>query len=127
MKTLEQWSTYRVLRNKTTSLTRAARRDCYSSLVDENRGDFPKLKKLLKSAISAYAKCSNIGCFETTTGLADEPRKIAQGFAHYFGTMVAKIKGGFIGSSWRPFLSPKVRHVFELSSVNEEFVRKELN
>ena len=59
-------------------------------------------------------------------GLAHEPRKIAQGFAHYFGTVVAKIRGGFMGSTWRPGLSSKVRHVFKLSSISEEFARKEL-
>ena len=98
----------------------------YSSLIDESKGDSAKLWKLLKSAISTNKKCSNIGCLETTTGLAHEPRKIARGFAHYFGTIVAKIRGGFMGSTRRPGLSPKARHVFKLSSISEEFVRKEL-
>ena len=126
MKTTEQWLTYRTLHNKPTSLIRAAKRDYYSSLIDENKGDSTKLWKLLKSAISTDTKCSNIGCLETTTGLAQEPRKVARGFAHYFGTIVAEIRGGFMGSTRRLSLLPKARHVFKLSSIREEFVRKEL-
>ena len=49
------------------------------------------------------------------------PRKIAEGYAHYFGTIVAKIS-----PTRRPGLSPKAHHVFKLSSISGEFVRKEL-
>ena len=127
MKTPEQWSTYRALNNKRTSLITETKRGYYSSLIDENKGDSSKLWKPLKfSAISANTKCSNIGSLETTTGVAHEPRKIEQGLAHYLGAMVAKVRRGFMGSTWRPNLSPKTRYVFKLSAFSEEFVMKEL-
>ena len=92
LKTTKQWSAYRTLRNKTTSLIRAAKRDYYSNLIDENKGDSSKLWKSLKSAISTNTKNSNTGCLETTNGLTYEP---AQGFAHYSDTAVQKIREGF--------------------------------
>ena len=126
LKTTEQWSAYRTLRNKTTSLIRAAKRDYYSNLVEENKGDSSKLWKSLKSAVSTNTKNSNIGCLETTNGLTYEPGKIVQGFAHYFGTAVQKLRGGFSAPSRRTTLSLRTRHTFKLSTISEEFVRTEL-
>ena len=126
LKTTEQWSAHRTLRNKTTSLIRAAKRDYCSNLIEENKGESSKLWKSLKSAISTNTKNSNIGCLETTNGLTYELGKIAQGFAHYFGTAVQKIRGVFSAPSRRTTLSPRTRHKFKLSTISEEFVRTEL-
>ena len=126
LKTTEQWSIYRTLRNKTTSLIREAKRDYCSNLIEENKEDSAKLWKSLKSAISTNAKCSNIGCLDTTTGLTYEPKQIAQGLAHYFGSVVQKIRGGLLAPPRRSLLSPKTHHTFRLSTISEEFVRTEL-
>ena len=126
MKTTEQWSAYRTLPNKTTGLIRAAKRDYFSNLIEENKGDSSKFWKSLKFAISTNTKNSNIGCLETTCDLTYEPGQTAQGFAHYFGTAVQKIRGGFLAPSQRTTLSLRTCHTFKLSTISEEFVRTEL-
>jgi len=98
----------------------------YKLIIEENKEDSAKLWKSLKSAISTNAKCSNIGCLDTTTGLTYEPKEIAQGLAHYFGSVVQKVRGGLLAPPRRSLLLPKTHHTFRLSTISEEFVRTEL-
>ena len=53
---LNEWFTYRKLRNKTTTLIRESKRTYYSNLITENKKDSNKLPKTLKSVISTDKK-----------------------------------------------------------------------
>ena len=51
-KSIDEWKTYKELRNKTTRLIRDTKRDFFSNVINENKKDSAKLWKTLKNVIS---------------------------------------------------------------------------
>ena len=122
-----EWRAYRDLRNKTTSLIRKSKRECYSHVINANKKNSGKLWKALKSAVSTSTKNPSIGSLETESSVTSELQEIAQRFAKYFHTAMMKI--------WQtvqravcilPMKKSQDQRTFRLSVIKEGYVCKEL-
>ena len=128
---LNEWCTYRRLRNKTTALIRESKRTYYTNLITENKKDSNKLWKTLKSVISTDKKASNIRYIETGEGFIYDSKEISRCFAQYFRLVVTKITESLSLSltNWNPLLnSPRQQIVnsFKFSQISSDFVCSEL-
>ena len=114
---LNEWCTYRRLRNKTTALIRESKRTCYTNLITENKKDSNKLWKTLKSVISTDKKASNIRCIETGEGFIYDSKEISRCFAQYFRLAVTKITESLSLSltNWNPLLRGSFTPIFTLN------------
>ena len=126
-KSIDEWKTYKELRNKTTRLIRDTKRDFFSNVINENKKDSAKLWKTLKNVISNKKKSSHIGCLETAFGIAYKSQEIVQGFAQYFQEAVVNIRQNLQppSPSWISS-STKPNCTFSFSNIDETFVCAQL-
>ena len=91
-KSTVEWIKYKELRNNTTRLVRNAKRDFYFNAIEENKKDFFKLWKTLKTVTATNAKTSNIESLETDKGIIQEPTEISKSFAQYFLSTIVTLR-----------------------------------
>ena len=124
----EDWLMYRNTRNKVTALVREAKRQYYTDMIHENKGDSKATWKILKSLLP---KCSSSGItsLEINGKLVTDFKDISNLFNKFFTNIGSKLAASISNVKIDPMdyvkkCFPSQRCVFKFKSVTEYEVLK---
>lgn len=124
----EDWSSYRLFRNKVTAAIRHAKSDYNRNLIQENL-DNPRIfwKSMKKIFFNKLSNVDSINQLKCVGQLITDKESIANHFCKYFSEIKLRTSNQFKRS---PFASKMCRkftaNTFHLAQVTNSFIYKEL-
>ena len=124
------WLRYRQTRNKVTELVRKAKKEYYSSMIENNRGDSKSTWKILKDLLPKRSD-GGITSLEENGSIITDFKEICNVFNNYFIDISTKLAASIKNVKTLPLeylgnFLPNVTTVFKFKNVTENEVLKML-
>ena len=124
----KDWESYRNTRNQVTRLVRKSKKDYYTSLIDQNKGNSKSMWKILKGLLP---KCSSGGitALEVNGTLITDFKNIANSFNAFFTDIGLKLAATINVVNVNPVdyvkqCFPKQPNIFKFKDIKEKDVLK---